>query len=304
MNLGLNSKRRNASRVVPREDGAAPLDIVIGVMAFLAALALGASLVADRAAESWRAGLVDRITVQILPPEHGLAQEALEKETDAALVVLRSTDGIVRAMPVSQEETLKLVEPWLGKDALVADLPLPRLIDASILPGANVNLAALTRRLKEAAPHSALDDHAHWIGRLKALADGVALFSYGILALIAIATAAIVSFATRAGLEAHHDIVGLLHQMGAHRSFVARAFERHYFVSALWAGAVGALLAGGLFLMAGGLEFAGVEPVPFLPPLSLRPLEVLWFVAVPFAAGIIALATARLSVLAALRKIY
>jgi cell division transport system permease protein len=300
----MSSKEKRNSRIVPREDGAAPLDIVIGVMAFLAALALGASLIADRAAESWRAGLVDRLTVQILPPEHGLAQATLDKEIDAALVVLRSTDGIVSATPVSQDETLKLVEPWLGKDALVADLPLPRLIDASILPGAKVDVAALTQRLKQAAPHSALDDHAHWIGRLKALADGVAWFSYGILALIAIATAATVSFATRAGLEAHHDIVGLLHQMGAQSGFVARSFERHYFVSALGAAAIGALLAGGLFLAAGGLEFAGVEPVPFLPPLSLKPLEVLWFLAVPFAAGIIALATARLSVIAALRKIY
>ena len=36
--------------VLPRDKGAAPLDFVIAVMAFLAALALGASLIADRAA--------------------------------------------------------------------------------------------------------------------------------------------------------------------------------------------------------------------------------------------------------------
>ena len=35
--------------------GAAPLDVMIGIMAFLAALALGASLLADRAALGWRA---------------------------------------------------------------------------------------------------------------------------------------------------------------------------------------------------------------------------------------------------------
>ena len=36
--------------ILPRDKGAAPLDFVIAVMAFLAALALGASLIADRAA--------------------------------------------------------------------------------------------------------------------------------------------------------------------------------------------------------------------------------------------------------------
>ena len=37
----------------------------------------------------------------------------------------------------------------------------------------------------------------------------------------------------------------------------------------LRAAAVGAGLAAIMFIAAGGLELAGVEPVPFLPPLSL-----------------------------------
>ena len=47
----------NAAHVLPRDKGAAPLDFVIAVMAFLAALALGASLIADRAAQGWQSGL-------------------------------------------------------------------------------------------------------------------------------------------------------------------------------------------------------------------------------------------------------
>ncbi len=171
-------------------------------------------------------------------------------------------------------------------------------------PGADVDLAALSARLKKAAPDSLLDDHSRWLSRLKGLADAVTWSAYGILLLIAVATAAAVAFATRAGLEAHHEMVELLHQMGAHANFIARAFERHYFVSTLAASAVGAALAAALYLAAGGLEFAGIEAVPFLPPLALKLSEVPWLLAVPAVSGIIALATARLSVLAALRRIY
>ena len=57
--------------ILPREKGAAPLDFVIAVMAFLAALALGASLIADRAALGWQSGLAAKLTIQILPPEKG-----------------------------------------------------------------------------------------------------------------------------------------------------------------------------------------------------------------------------------------
>jgi cell division transport system permease protein len=296
------SLRDGPSSILPREKGAAPLDVVIAVMAFLAALALGASLVAQRTAQGWQAGLSDRLTVQVLPPAR--SRPDVDQETAAALSVLRATPGIAHAATLTQEQTLELVQPWLGADALVADLPLPRLIDAKVAPGAEVDLAQLRRQLKQAAPDSVLDDHARWIARLRDLAVAIIWSAYGILLLIAIATAAAVSFATRAGLEAHHEMVELLHQMGAQSGFIARAFERHYFVSALGAAAVGAALAAVFFLAAGGLEFAGIEAVPFLPPLALRLSEVPWLLAVPAVSGLIALATARLSVLSVLREIY
>ena len=292
------------NRFMPREKGAAPLDVVIAVMAFLAALALGASLVAERTAEGWRAGLAGKVTVQILPPAQGPASEGLQRETEAVLKVLRATSGIAHAAPLSEDEKLKLVQPWLGQGNLVADLPLPQLIDAEIVPGAEVDLKELAKRLKQAAPDSVLDDHSHWIARLRDLAQSVVWTAYGILLLIAVATAAAVSFATRAGLEAHHEMVALLHQMGARAQFISRAFEWHYFRSALAAAAAGAALAAVFFVGAGGLQIAGVEAVPFLPPLGLKPVELPWLLAVPAAVGLIALATARLSVLAALRDIY
>ncbi|HEY0281528.1 MAG TPA: hypothetical protein VGC27_02765 [Rhizomicrobium sp.] len=289
---------------MPREKGAAPLDVVIAVMAFLAALALGASLVAERTALGWRAGLAGKVTVQILPPAQGPASEGLQRETEAALKVLRTTAGIAHAAPLSEDEKLKLVQPWLGQGSLVADLPLPQLIDAEIVPGAEVDLNGLAERLKQAAPNSLLDDHSHWIGRLRDLAQSVVWTAYGILLLIAVATAAAVSFATRAGLEAHHEMVALLHQMGARAEFISRAFEWYYFRSSLAAAAAGTAMAAIFFLGAGGLQGAGIEAVPFLPPLALQPIELPWLLAVPAAVGLIALATARLSVLAALRDIY
>ena len=295
---------RLRGRIAPREAGAAPLDVVIAIMAFLAALALGASLIADRAALGWREGLSGRLTVQIVPPEHGASPKLLDEETAAAATVLKSTDGIVSVTPLSEKDTQALVEPWIGSGAALADLPLPRLIDATILPGAKLDLGTLSQRLKLAAPDSVLDDHTRWIARLKGLADGIIWSAYFVLALIAVATAATVAFATRAGLEAHHDIVALLHQMGAHAGFIARTFEWHYFVSALLAATIGAFCAGILFSMAGGLELAGIEAVPFLPPLSLHIAELAWLAAIPAAAALIAWATARLSVLTAVSRIY
>jgi cell division transport system permease protein len=199
---------------------------------------------------------------------------------------------------------LALVKPWLGTGSMIAELPLPRLIDATVTPGAAIDLDGLRKRLKSAAPDAVLDDHTRWLARLRSLAQGIIWSAYGVLALIALATAATVSFATRAGLAAHREIVELLHQMGAHSGFIARAFEWHYFVAALIAGAIGAALAAMIYLAGGGLEFAGIEAVPFLPPLTLHLSELAWLLAVPVGASWIALLTARLSVLGALSRIY
>jgi cell division transport system permease protein len=293
-----------ATYILPRDKGAAPLDFVIAVMAFLAALALGASLVATRAAHGWQSGLSDRITVQVMPPEQGDPREGVEAEAKAVVAILNATPGIAHANVLSDAEINALVEPWIGKDGVVAGIPLPKLIDASVTPGEELDVNALTAKLKQTAPHASLDDHRRWITRLRGLADAVRFSAYGILLLIAGATAAAVSFATRAGLDAHHEMVALLHQMGALPAFIARAVEWHYFVSALLAAALGTLFAALFFLGAGGLESFGVEAVPFLPPLSLKWIEIPWLLAVPVATSLIAWATARISVLSVVKAIY
>jgi cell division transport system permease protein len=290
----------SARRLLPREAGAISLDLVIGVMAFLAALAVACVLLAGRTAEGWREGLVGRITVQILP-QGGAAPEA---ETAAALDVIRATPGIVRAIVLSDAETLRLVEPWLGKDTVIADLPFPRVIDVETNPGAEIDSVALAERLKRVAPNAVLDDHGRWVDRLKSASGAVMWSALVVLALIALATAATVAFATRAGLAAHREIVMLLHLMGAQDRFIARAFEWHYFIAALAAGLIGAMIATGAFVAVGALEQMGFAAVPFLPPLGLNLAELPWLLLVPVVAAGIAWATARLSVVSALREYY
>ena len=294
------AKPKHGHRILPRESGAAPLDFVIGVMAFLAALALGGVMIANRTAQGWESGLSGRLTVQILPQ----GDAAPPKEIEGALRVLRATPGIAQANELSLEENLALVAPWLGRDADVTALPFPALIDVVLAPGATPDLDALSEQLKKVAPHGTLDDHRRWVQRLRDTASTVVWGAAAILLLIALATAATVAFATRAGLEAHHDIVQLLHLMGAKDGFIARAFEWHYFLAALIAASAGAAFALAGFAAAGGLEQVGLSGVSFLPPMSLRVAELPWLLLVPGCAALIAWITARISVFSALKEFY
>jgi cell division transport system permease protein len=295
-----NPANQRRGPILPRDAGSMSLDVVIGVMAFLATLALAGVLIAERMVQSWEGGLSGSLTVQILP----LGAAPAENEVEAALALLRATPGIVYAAALSEEENLALVEPWLGSDAVIADLPFPRLLEVQVAPGAEVDVPALAQRLKAAAPNSVVDDHSRWIERLRGMADSVVFSALTILFLIAVATAAIVGFATRAGLSAHREIVELLHLMGAKDRFIARAFEWHYFTGALMAAAFGMLVAAAALLTAGGLEGTGMTPVSFLPPIGIRITELPWLFLVPLGTALIAWATTRLSVLSALRDHY
>jgi cell division transport system permease protein len=300
MSLAERISFERRGRILPREQGAISLDLVIAIMAFLAALALGGVMIAERYVQSWQAGLTGRLTVQVLPQ----GANPPETEVNAVVELLRGTPGVVYAAPLSEDENLALVEPWLGRNAAVASLPFPRLIDVRLVPGATPDIETLTTQLREAAPHAVLDDHGRWIERLRSTADVVVLSALVVLALIAIGTAASVAFATRAGLAAHREIVELLHLMGAQDRFIARAFERHYFLAALAASAVGSTLAGAAFIAASGLDQFGLPAVSFLPPLGLSVAELFWLLLVPATSALIAWATARLSVISALHQYY
>lgn len=288
--------------IMPSPQSPRPLDLLIAVMAFLAALALGATLVADRVAQGWQNGLSGKLTVQILPPAED--QDGMKRETEAALALLRATPGIARANALTAQEQAELVRPWLGEGDIAAELPLPQLIDADIVPGSTIDIERLTTQLKKAAPDALVDDHTVWMERLRHLSHGVIWSAGFILFLIAVATAAAVAFATRARLETHREMVELLHQMGAQSSFIARIFEWQTLRTTAVAALFGTGLAAFGFVLVGGLDSAGVEAVPFLPPLGLAPTEIIALVLVPMGAGIIGLVTARLSVRATLAKIY
>ena len=85
----------------------------------VAALALGASLVATRAAHGWQSGLADRITVQVMPPEQGDAQAGLERETKAALLGQNSSLRPLYQLMLAQESG-----EWSQSSALAKQLKL------------------------------------------------------------------------------------------------------------------------------------------------------------------------------------
>jgi cell division transport system permease protein len=115
--------------------------------------------------------------------------------------------------------------------------------------------------LRTAGVDAALDDHGRWTAELKRAATLARAAALGAFLLMAACAAAVVAFATRAGLAAQRVIVDVLHVSGAEDEYVAGLFQRRFARMAIVAGLYGALAAaavGALLRWLGGGE--GLTP--------------------------------------------
>ncbi len=273
------------------------LPVIIGFMVFLAALALAGSMAVDNVLAHWRGAIEAAFTVQ-LPPVEGESSAAAADRRSHALASLASVPGIKSAILLSDADKARLLEPWLGADAAHLDLPLPDLIAVTLDSNSTFDLAGLTTKLQSVSPGAAIDDQGRWRDAIAKSAEAANLALLGLLLLIGLAAALTVVFVARAGLAAHRRVIEILHLVGAHDGYVARQFQRHAFSRGLAGGIAGAGVAAGIFLAAGrwlpGLEGS---------TLALRPLQWLAVALLPLAGALLAMATARYTVLRSLRRI-
>jgi cell division transport system permease protein len=210
---------------------------VVAIMTYLAALTAGSVLLIAAAAADWGSQVSREVTIQVRPVEG----HDIEAEIAKAVAAAKATHGVSEVQAYSREETERMLVPWLGEGLDMSDLPIPRLIVVKIASGSLPDFAALRKVLADTVVGATLDDHRFWIARLAAMAQAMVLAGLAILTLMIIATALSVVFATRGAMAGNRDVVEVLHFVGAHDSFIASEFQRHF----LWLGLKGGILGGG-----------------------------------------------------------
>ena len=293
--------RRNPILPLSRDAASRFLPWLIAFMVWIAAMALAAVMVLSTLSQDWRQGLSGTLTIQIIPSGDD-TPATMDTRVASALKLLRETPGVASANQIPHSRVMELLEPWLGRDALdeTLGLPLPRLIDGRLKPGAAVDTKALGALLSASIPGAVLDDHGVWLERLIELANAVEGIAYAVLALIAVAAIATVVFATRAGLAIHHQVIELLHLIGARDGYIAAQFQWQALWLSLKGGLAGLALAA-VTLTALGYLMGRIE-AGLLPPLSLTAWQWASLIAVVLCATSISILTARVTVMRAIGR--
>ena len=241
---------RPAAPIVPRATvERRALLVVISIMAFIAAVAIGLAATIWAASAQWQSDIGREVTVQVMPVEGG----DLALETDAVIGIASAFPGVISARALDDDEIAALLEPWIGDSEGFDALPVPALVVIEIDPATPPDIAALTSAITGRVANTAVDDHALWQDRLKLMARTLVAAGIGILALVLVALVLSVTFATRGAMAANRDIVEVLHFVGANPGYIARQFSGHFLWLGLKAGAIGSGAAIILFAAMSGL---------------------------------------------------
>lgn len=238
---------RSAPIVPPQSVAGSALLLVVAIMSFLACLTVGAVTLIRDAAQDWQVDVAREMTIQVKPID-GIA---LEGEIAKTLAIARAAPGVATAELVSEAETRRLLEPWLGAGLDLADLPIPRLVRLSFGDVAAANLEDLRANLAREVKGAVLDDHRVWIGRLRTMANTMVAAGVAVLALVLTAMVLSVVFATRGAMAGNRDVIEVLHFVGAEDGFIASEFQRHFLLLGLKGGIAGGVLAMICFVVGG-----------------------------------------------------
>ncbi len=266
---------------------------LVAFMVFLAALAQAGLIGLDHLAQRWDTGMATTLSVQVPADPQG-DEGSGTRRLQTVVNMLAATPGVVRTRVISDDKVLQLLSPWLGQ-INAADVPLPRLIDVKTDPALSVDVRVLQQKLDRAVSGVQVDDHGVWLVRLIEMVRSLEALAFAVLMLIFAAASATVVFATRTGLTVHAEAIEVLHLTGAHDSYIARQFAARALRLGLKGGFYGLALAGptllALQVVAGRME-AGLIPNVALPVSGWLSLTGL-----PVAAGLVAGATAYITVM-------
>ena len=164
------------------------------------------------------------------------AAETLAQQ-EKAVELLKSKPEVEKVTPLNNAQLQKLIQPWLGDGVAVSDLPIPRLIDVKLKPGAEVDFLRWSEELAETAPQASLDNHKLWLNKLIKFADGLKVLALAVLTLVVLITSGAIFYCTQTSLGLHKYIIEILHLMGAKDTYVAQQYAKR----TAWLGFLGGL---------------------------------------------------------------
>lgn len=198
--------------------------IIVGIMVYVATFAMAAETSLSALTFTWGQGMERHLTIEV-PAVTDESSTPQAERIKQIMSVLHATPGIVMALPLPDDDTLRLLSPWINQPDLLKSLPIPALIDVERAPDSRFDAADLQNTLKSIVRDIHVDDHASWMANLTHLIHGLAVMAALTILLTGITLVIAVSLICRAIMTTERDTVYLLHNIGAEDKDIASHFQ-------------------------------------------------------------------------------
>ena len=215
---------------------------IVVIMVYIATFAMAAEASLSSVSLSRNQGLANHLTVEI-PAVEDEASIPQADRVKQAVAVLRATPDITDVRAIPEDETMKLLQPWINEPELLKKLPLPALIDVERRSGSNLSASDLEDRMRATVSDARVDDHAAWLADLAHLVGSLSVLAGFMIALTGLALMISIALICRAVMATERDTIELLHVMGAPDGTIAHHFQSHAKRLAWPAAVTGFLLA-------------------------------------------------------------
>ncbi len=294
--MAVPARNRAAARLLPATRFGGPIPWVIAILIALVVIAAAGGLTLKNLATSASADLSAAVTVQVIEPNPDLrAARGAE-----AVRVLIAMDDVRAVRLVPEAELAALLEPWLGEGAASGDVPIPALIDVEMSRSAGPDdVARIAAALEETVPGARVDAQSDWLRPVYRALSALQWLALGLIALVALATAAAVWLAARNAFAGARDTVEIIHLLGATDRQISAVFLRTVLSEAAFGAVVGAGLGVAAVLLL-GQQFAALDS-GLTSGGGFGLSDWLVIAAVPLGGVLIALVTARITIALALK---
>lgn len=287
-----------AAQLVPQARLAGPMPWVIAIMIALTTIAAAGGLSLTNLANAARAELSGGVTVQIV---EALPEER-DRQAETAVSILSNLEGIASVRRIPEEELNALVEPWLGETSGgIGAVPVPALIDVRLSGQVTPQrLQAVRGVLVSSVPAARVDAQSSWLVPVFSAISSLQLLAAGLILLLAATSAAAVWLAARSALGSNRGTIEIVHLLGGTDGQIARIFQRSIGFDAVLGGVVG-LGLGVLAIKLLGRQFAALGS-GMIAGGGLAWPDWLVLASIPVFGVVIAMLTARLTIMTALRR--
>lgn len=272
---------------------------VIAIMIALTVMAAGAGLALNNVAQNARTEISGGITVQIVEA----APQERDRQAERAVSYFSNREDVASVRRVPDEELHELLAPWLGEmGTRVEDgVPIPAMVDVRLSgPVTAARLSQMRSELLAQAPAARIDAQASWLAPVFSAIRSLQFLAIGLIVLLALTSAAAVWLAARSALGSNRDTIEVIHHLGGSDGQIAGIFQRSIAWDAALGGAAGLLLGlAAVFIL--GNQF-GALGSGLVAGGGLGPIDWAIIGLIPIVGILLAVITARFTVIAALRR--